>query len=216
MSNWQYSQSGQYEYAYGEGQAYIRAVGVEEWSSLGGPTANASMATIRGIYRAKEGPFTWRYKGDTWNLERVTFEESSSSSAPVQQNRSLYLVLQNQAPGEPKHWSLFVSSEGERGDVYQVKGDAEMMAHQHKKSVDIFRSASFHTSYTIVQDLPETSEAWVKYYAEHETPPSAPNRAAVRENCQGWSYRVLTKLSEQGIITKETLTSVEAMIEPIN
>ena len=34
----------------------------------------------------------------------------------------LVLVMQRQATNEPDQWSLMVAKEGQRGDVYQVKG----------------------------------------------------------------------------------------------
>ncbi|OAF61255.1 hypothetical protein VC83_02122 [Pseudogymnoascus destructans] len=41
----------------------------------------------------------------------------------------LSVVTQRQVPGEPDHWSLFVASEDEAGEVFQVKGDAQQMAY---------------------------------------------------------------------------------------
>lgn len=216
MSDWQQIQSGDYLYAYGDKTAYIRHVNSEEWTVLDNPTSNASIRKIYGIERASEGPFTWRRYGTNWALERTDFNEAPAPAAPAQENPSLYLVLQVQAKGEPNHWSLFVAREGKKGDVYQVKGDAESMSHRHAQKVNIFLSLTYRTSYVLVQDLPAAAEAWVKSLAETETPPSAPNRAAVRENCQGWACRVLAKLVEKGIVSKDTLASVQGMIEPIN
>src|SRR5436190_3091717 len=56
----------------------------------------------------------------------------------------LSLVRQNQADGEPTHWSLHIAREGEPGNVYQVKGDAECMRYiPPNRTVDIKESGSF-------------------------------------------------------------------------
>lgn len=39
----------------------------------------------------------------------------------------------------------------------------------------------------------------VKQVAENE-PPRTPNRQSLRENCQGWTVRVISKLAERGIV----------------
>jgi hypothetical protein len=216
MSGWQIAQFGDYQYRYGEEQAYIRRVATEDWTALDGPTSNATMRKIRGIERATEGPFTWRRYGQPWRLERVEFEQAEASTAPAVENPSLFLVLQSQADGEPDHWSLSIASESQGGDVYQVKGDAENMHHEHEQNTNIFRLTSYKTSYTLIHDLSPNAEALVKYYAEAEAPPSAPNRAAVKENCQGWTYRVLARLAEKGIMSQDMLPRIQELMEPIN
>ncbi|KAF1935675.1 hypothetical protein EJ02DRAFT_360968, partial [Clathrospora elynae] len=111
--------------------------------------------------------------------------------------------------------SIFVAREGQRGEVYQVKGDAESMRHVYMPNTDIVNSLSYKDSYILVQELSATDQAWVRHYADSETPPSAPNRAAVTENCQGWAYRVLYKLFEKDIISHDKITMVCGMVEPV-
>ncbi|EFY84917.1 hypothetical protein MAC_09027 [Metarhizium acridum CQMa 102] len=78
--------------------------------------------------------------------------EWTAIEAPVAQETepaTLYLcvVVQHQAENEPKHWSLFSYRPDDtgtaRGQVWQVKGDAEHMRHQHASDTDILNSASF-------------------------------------------------------------------------
>ncbi|KAH7371688.1 hypothetical protein BKA66DRAFT_572659 [Pyrenochaeta sp. MPI-SDFR-AT-0127] len=183
------------------------------------PTSNATIRQgFGGIERASEGPFTWRRKGGSpWTLQDVNFDgNASQDTTPPQENPSLALVLQRQAEGEPDHWSIFVALEGQNGEVYQVKGDAENMRYLYVSDINLVNSLSYKDSYILVQDLSAAAHAWVRHYADAETPPSAPNRAAVTENCQGWTYRVLYKLYEKGIISSDKITMVHGMIEPVS
>ncbi|ORY09317.1 hypothetical protein BCR34DRAFT_374858 [Clohesyomyces aquaticus] len=218
MSNWQYSTHGDYVYAYGDQTAYIRHTDSQEWTAIYSPTSNATIRQgFGGIERASEGPFTWRRKGGSpWTLQETNFDEDASQETTLPpENPSLSLVLQKQAEGEPDHWSIFVAREGQVGEVYQVKGDAESMRYLYGPNIDLVNSLSYKNSYILVQDLSATAQAWVKHYAESETPPSAPNRAAVTENCQGWTYRVLYKLYEKDIISQEKIAMIHGMIEPV-
>jgi hypothetical protein len=68
--------------------------------------------------------------GEAADWEEVKLENSGSSSSSALPPKKLYLVLQSQADGEPKHWSLFVTrgeSVNARGKAWQVKGDALLM-----------------------------------------------------------------------------------------
>jgi hypothetical protein len=196
----------------------MRHKDVQEWTTLYGPTSNATMRPIlMGIERADEGPFIWRRQGGSpWALQGTDFSEGDSQdTSPPPENPSLSLVLQGQSEGEPDHWCIFVTREGQRGEAYQVKGDAENMRYTHASNTDLVNSTSYKDSYILAQDLSANDQAWVRYYANSETPPSAPNRAAVTENCQGWTYRVLYKLFEKGIISHDKITMVYGMIEPL-
>jgi hypothetical protein len=135
------------------------------------------------------------------------------SPPPASSQLTLSLVLETQSFGEPDHWSLFVASEGRSGQVYQVKGDAEFMEYEHAEGVDILTSESLKTAYTLCNLTQDQAER-VAYYANTEPPPSAPDRASVRENCQGWTVRVLEKLAEEGIVTEDWLERVKDMVEP--
>ena len=126
----------------------------------------------------------------------------------------LMLVLEKQAEGEPKHWHLFVSFEGKPGSVYQVTGDATFMRHEFQRNSSPLISESFHASYVLAQ-LEEGQEDIVRSCARMEAPPSAENRAAVKENCQGWVIRVLQRLREAEIVSERWLKFAEGLEEPV-
>ena len=139
-----------------------------------------------------------RSNGGRWTL--VDSGPGPEQSSPL----LLILVIQRQAEGEPHHWSLVVGKEGESGTVYQVMGDATCMSYKQKSNVDIFHSQSYETSYEMAK-LGAGDQAIVEEVATHEPPPQAENQAAVRENCQDWTVRVLTRLQERGVVSSEKL-----------
>ena len=52
--------------------------------------------------------------------------------------------------------------------------------------------------------------------ARAEKPPSAPNRAAVTEHCQGWTVRVVRRLVEEGIVKRDGVVGMlEGYLDPI-
>ncbi|KAF2012946.1 hypothetical protein BU24DRAFT_425543 [Aaosphaeria arxii CBS 175.79] len=214
-SDWQTTQEGDYTYGYNDGKAYTRHHTATEWTLLSEPTSRASTRKVLGIERASEGPFTWRRHGTPWALEKIQFEPTETVSSQAQERPSLHLVLQRQSEGEPDHWSLFVACEGQKGERFQVTGDAENMYYVHDLDMNILEDEAYKTSFVLAKDLDAEAEVCIKRIAEAETPPSAPNRAAVRENCQGWAYRVVCKLVEEGVVLGEKLPGVKAMIEPI-
>lgn len=125
------------------------------------------------------------------------------------------LVHENQGPDEPLHWSLYVARESQPGVVYQVRGDAECMGYQHIKiPVDITSTESFGTLYQLAT-ITEQQAMMVEQLANSESPPKAANRASVKENCQGWTIRVITKLVERGAVTAEKLQMTKSMMEPV-
>ncbi|WEW60772.1 hypothetical protein PRK78_006260 [Emydomyces testavorans] len=127
----------------------------------------------------------------------------------------LSLVHQKQADGEPLHWSLFVARENEEGMVYQVKGDAECMNYKPSPyPINVVKSASFLNAYNLAS-LTEQQAMIVKEVAEREPPPSAVNRQAVVENCQGWTVRVIAKLVDRGIVQSAKLQMAKSMVERI-
>lgn len=65
--------------------------------------------------------------------------------------------------------------------------------------VDVTKDDSFLTAYHLAT-LSDEHDLKVKESVENQTPPSAPNRAAVREKCQAWCVGVIAKLVDQGIV----------------
>lgn len=145
---------------------------------------------------------------------RTSWQPVSPQLEPEDSPLSLMLVLQEQAEGEPFHWSLFIAREGEAGSVYQVKGDATFMRHVFAQNVRVLSSSSYHTSYVLAQ-LNDGEEAIVRGYAQAEVPPRAENRATVTENCQGWTIRVLRRLQGAGIVSAEWIAFAEKMQEGV-
>jgi hypothetical protein len=48
-----------------------------------------------------------------------------------------------------------------------------------------------------------------------EKPPSAPNRAAVTEHCQGWTVRVVRRLVEEGIAEERVVGVLEGCMDSV-
>ncbi|KAL2200719.1 hypothetical protein P885DRAFT_57587 [Corynascus similis CBS 632.67] len=93
--------------------------------------------------------------------------------------RYLYVVAENQAENEPKHWFLFSHVPNALGtgpgQVWQVTGDAELMRFEHATDVDKLNSPDFAWHQVLSKDLSETQLATVDKIAREERPPSAPN-----------------------------------------
>ncbi|KAI0190048.1 hypothetical protein EV127DRAFT_481496 [Xylaria flabelliformis] len=134
---------------------------------------------------------------------------------PAEQSATcLWLVRQRQAVG-PYHWSLAVASEeGGPGEVYQVKGDAIHMYHDHAREKNIFMSESYFDSFNL-GNLDNKGREMVEHCAYNQAPPSAPNAAAIKENCQGWAVRVLGDLEEKGVVSKGTADKLVPSMEPL-
>ncbi|EEH18724.2 hypothetical protein PABG_01043 [Paracoccidioides brasiliensis Pb03] len=113
------------------------------------------------------------------------------------------------------HWSLFVARENEPGPVYQVKGDAECMSYQPSPGpINILQSLSFSNAYNLAA-ITDAQALIVKQVAENEPPPTAVNRQAVVENCQGWTIRVIAKLVARCIVDSAKLEMARSMVQPI-
>ncbi|KAK8023593.1 hypothetical protein PG993_011659 [Apiospora rasikravindrae] len=128
---------------------------------------------------------------------------------------ALSVVLQNQAPGEPRHWSLVVGVPNKPGLVYQVTGDATFMHYNHERDRNIWIEDETYTSYQVVGELDQDGQNRVGDAVNITPPPQAENRRAVTENCQGWVVRVLRKLQSQDVISADVVDKVEAMVEPV-
>ncbi|KAL8942321.1 MAG: hypothetical protein Q9211_001438 [Gyalolechia sp. 1 TL-2023] len=154
-----------------------------------------------------------RWKRRVGTTEWKILDDLPPTAAIASSPMELKLVRQEQTAGEPYHWSLFLAPEGKPGDVFQVKGDAVGMHYVHAE-FDILRSLSYTDSYIIA--LPTEDQALrVRYWATHEPPPRAPNQAAVTENCQGWTVRVIRRLVEEGIVQQKWLNTAVSLQEPV-
>ena len=161
-------------------------------------------------YMTSEGkPEQWKRRVGTTEWKRLDSPPPTETS-PME----LKLVRQEQTTGEPYHWSLFLAPEGQPGDLFQVKGDAVAMHHTHVSNTNILNSQSYKDSYIIAQPT-EQQAARVHYWATHEPAPSAPNQAAVTENCQGWSIRVIRRLVAEGIVEQKWVDIAVDLQQPV-
>lgn len=158
-----------------------------------------------------KGRAFWRLRGATqWEPY-----ELDVSGAVCREENELFpsIVLQLQANGQ-HHWSLFLAAEGQKGEVFQVKGDVELMRYLPFDEVDLTASNSYVTSY-VLSTIPKDKVALIREVARQEPPPSAPNRREVRENCQGWTIRVIKQLISRGVVPSHKLAMAERLQEPI-
>lgn len=70
--------------------------------------------------------------------------------------------------------------------------------------IDITISASFLNLYQLTV-VTEQQAMVVKQVIDSELPPCAANQHSVKENCQGWTVHVITKLVERGIVPNAKL-----------
>jgi hypothetical protein len=149
---------------------------------------------------------------------------SSSSTTPQKTRRHLSVVAEHQTTNEAKHWSLFSHAlppnhptDTAPGQVWQVKGDAEFMHHDHASDIDQLNSPGFAWHQVLCDDLTEEQFQRVDEIAQEEQPPRAVNRAAVREHCQGWVLRVVRRLVREGVIKMKegVMEGLEGVMDPI-
>lgn len=102
------------------------------------------------------------------------------------------------------------------GLTWQVTGDAEFMYFEHATGVDRMSSPDFAWHQVLSQDLSDEQLARVEEVVREEKPPSAPSRAVVKEHCQGWTVRVVRRLVEEKIVTREGVVEMlEGYMDPI-
>ncbi|KAI6087807.1 hypothetical protein F4821DRAFT_277494 [Hypoxylon rubiginosum] len=191
-------------------------------SSIIGLTFDGPIQTVRRRQYCKDSEGNERTRRinldgtyTAWELvEHRPEPEACSADSSSSSSSHLYVVQENQAPGEPLHWSFFVGSEGGIGAAYQVTGDATCMHYQHAENVNVWIMESYRTSYQICE-LYKSGRIWVDRYANSVSPPRAQTRREVTENCQGWVVRVLRELQSVGVVTEESVNAIEKMVEPI-
>ena len=90
------------------------------------------------------------------------------------------------------------------------------MRYEHAKNIDIMRSESFADSFLLKSELSAIDLQMVKDSVAHQAPPCAENQRDVKENCQGWTIRVLRDLAASGVIDKKWIDSAIDMMDPLN
>ncbi|KAJ5719889.1 hypothetical protein N7493_006767 [Penicillium malachiteum] len=128
--------------------------------------------------------------GRTFTRLRGTQQWTERDSTPeildlAPSSLNLSLVLEDQGEGEPRHWFLFVGRENEHGYVYQVKGDAEYMTYEPSEPLVEIANAEIRLDIYHLAAVDEEKALSIRQVAESESPPRAPNRRLVTENCQG-------------------------------
>lgn len=168
---------------------------------------------FREVCEVNGRTFTRRKGTQQWTEQ--TASTSSSNQSLLSPPLYLSLVHQRQGQGEPLHWALFVSRENQPGYIYQVKGDAEYMSYlPSNRAVNIVQSGSFFNIYHLAA-VTEEQQAVVSNVAAAEVPPRAKDRKSVTENCQGWTFRVITKLVGLGLVPTSKLDMARSMREPV-
>lgn len=131
----------------------------------------------------------------------------------------LALVTENQAEGEPKHWSLFcyipdATGRG-RGQRWQVTGDAQFMHYEYASDIDIMNAESFAWHQVLNPNISTVQAARIDGIARTEPPPHAESRASVTEHCQGWTIRVLRQLAREGVVEDTAVSALQQYMDPI-
>jgi hypothetical protein len=89
------------------------------------------------------------------------------------------------------------------------------MRFEQAAGVDRMNSPDFAWHQVLSKDLTDEMLKRVDEIAKGERPPSAPNRAAVTEHCQGWTVRVVKRLVEEGIVEERVVGVLEGCMDPI-
>lgn len=172
----------------------------------------ATIKTVLGNQFASDGHRQYIRKKGTEKWVPVA-ALPSPPSFEANPNKFLFLMVQAQVD-QRDHWALQVSKEGEPGTVYQVVGDHELMQFSRVENLNLQTSKSFRTAY-ILGSIDEDQAKMIDYHCRNEQPPSAPNRAAVTENCQRWIVRVLKRLGEDGVIKQSSIGLAESILQPM-
>ncbi|KAL4936585.1 hypothetical protein BDV06DRAFT_216567 [Aspergillus oleicola] len=113
------------------------------------------------------------------------------------------------------NWSLFLARENEPGDAYAVTGDAECMHYSFSEApVDLTLSEGFVNIFQLAV-ITEEQAGIVKEIVKSEVPPSARDRASVKENCEGWAVRVVEGLVKRGVVGESKVGVLTGMLEPV-
>ena len=89
-----------------------------------------------------------------------------------------------------------------------------MSYHPSTQPIQIWLSGTFLNMYELATLTTETT-AVIQQVAEQELPPRAETRRDVKENCQGWTIRVLDKLVARGIVANTKLQMARSMVQAI-
>lgn len=134
-------------------------------------------------------------------MDHVGSPDQPPSPDPAVTNLRLLVVRENQAEGEPKHWYLCICRDDDYCvRTFQVTGDATHMVLKTEQDIDRLHAPDYHTSYELKEGLLSDHISLLGDAVLSEPPPEAPDRRSVKENCQGWTLRVLARLAEKGLV----------------
>ncbi|GAD93631.1 hypothetical protein MGYG_00396 [Paecilomyces variotii No. 5] len=183
-------------------------------SEFSSPTSSIRVIGLREVWEIDGQRFTRRRGTQKW----IACEPESHRLPPIDpesERLCLFLAHEDQGPEEPMHWSLYVAKENEPGMIYQVRGDAEYMTYTpSRQRVDITSLEGFSTLYQLATVTKEQASL-IEEIAQNEPPPRAANRREAKENCQGWTVRVIAELVEGGIVPRRKLEMARTMMQPL-
>ena len=171
---------------------------------------------LREMLMLQGSPYYWRLRGSQSADDWKPYEQETGPEQLTEKLLQLSLVRLRQGQNQPHHWLLFVHRENEAGDVFQVTGDALNMRYDHANNIDIMRLENFHDSFLLKSDLSATHLQTIKDFVVHEPPPRAENQRDVKENCQGWTIRVMRDLVDSGMIGEKWIESAKDMMDPLD
>lgn len=169
-------------------------------------------------WRRRVGETKWQSMDD---VELPPQPPSSNSPPSIDDaNRGplrFLIVREDQAEGEPKHWYLGLCSDDDVCvRVFQVTGDATYMVFKTEENIDRLHSSDYHSSYELKADLVPRDVSIVEEVVQAEPPPQAPDRRSVKENCQGWTLRVLDRLAGGGLVKAKDVDWIRRdWLEPV-
>jgi hypothetical protein len=89
------------------------------------------------------------------------------------------------------------------------------MVYQHIRNVEKFSTYFYRNAFVLAEGIDEDCLEFIRVAAESTPLPHAPSRREVRENCQGWTYRVVERLGRDGAVEKGKTEMVGKMVQPI-
>ena len=87
---------------------------------------------------------------------------------------------------------------------YRPASDVNTSASETLKHVELLNPGITQSQHDTIRDT-----------ARNETPPSAPNIAAERENCQHWILTVLERMQAAGIVAQDKVDKVYGFRQPL-
>lgn len=160
--------------------------------------------TPKTEFKTDQDGRNWRRKTRDTGWELLEDIRPSAQPLPSRPNSTelrLLVVRENQAEGEPKHWYLCLCRDDDFCvRTFQVTGDATHMVLKTEVNIDRLHAPDYLTSYELKAGLLQEHVSLIESIVVSEPAPEAPNRRSVKENCQGWTLRVLARLADKDLV----------------